>query len=303
MKTSIKSVKRVNTPTAYYCCRTVVKEIFPFAGNAVNLPQKLVIPPGVYRVHGRTYNLKQEGLYRFFFPCKDNQQRIVYRRDRLALISALSWIQTHGNRDSWKDVKALKKQALTEKLIITCGCISNFAYHVITGLGISCRCVGSFTLKDLNTYNTGHVFIEIKLNRKWTLADLDIGVLFRYKGRRLSLIEFARHAKTGQYKMEPLNASTPISTCCFKDRSKTDGYDYGLWMETYFCGSVAIRKWYRRIMMVPYIDERDILYMTTKKNSDIETAKRYWDICKFLECEEFINKFYKDNKKQERRAL
>ena len=63
-----KPVEKVNTPLAYHLCGVESRAFAAVAGKAAVLPAELVIPPGRYSVHGRTYALKREGLYRFIMP-------------------------------------------------------------------------------------------------------------------------------------------------------------------------------------------------------------------------------------------
>lgn len=277
---------------AFYCYRTIVREILPRAGKAVNLPHKLVIPPGIYQVHGKTYALKREGLYRFLFPGRnDNQQRIVYRNNVMALLSAIAWLQTHGNRDKGKDFQKLKQQALTEKLILTCGSICDFACRLLAELGVPCRRVCVLTLQKFNGYDDSHALIEVRIQGRWVLVDLDMKRCFRYRGQRLSLIETVRQVRHNQYALESLSSSALFSVCCFKKSNQEGVYDYGLWMETMLHNPKCLRQWYRRILMAPIIDQ----YITVDKKSDrVALAKLRRCLPKriFLERGAFIRKFY-----------
>ena len=91
-----------------------------------------MIPPGVYQVHGRSYQLAKEGLYRFMYPPVDNQQRVVYRSDTWAFASAVSWLASHANRDNEKSIPDKIGIALREKLIVTCGRISGLGCHLFS---------------------------------------------------------------------------------------------------------------------------------------------------------------------------
>lgn len=238
-----------NEPLAFHLCGEHSRRIRPCAGSGVPLPDTLVVPPGRYLVHGRSYELRREGLYRFLNPAIDNQQRIVHRDKPLALISALAWIASHGSRDHAHPREEWAAIAQREKLIITCGSISAFGAGILQAQGVSARVVSASTLAKLNTYDNGHVLLEAKLNGRWTLVDLDVKTMFRRGRRRLSLLEFAAAARTGDYTFERLAAATSFAVGCFVE----EGYDYGLFMETAFCTEACLRRWYRRVMMVPSI--------------------------------------------------
>ena len=86
-----------------------------FRGSAVpagtlGLPSSLVIAPGRYAFRGKTYDLQKQGLYRFIYPNKENQQRIVYDTNGgnvEALLSGLAWCVSHGNSDDSKSSRGV----------------------------------------------------------------------------------------------------------------------------------------------------------------------------------------------------
>jgi hypothetical protein len=280
-----------NRPCAFHLFNRSVTRVAPSAGKAANLPRRLVIPPGRYRVHGKVYDLKVEGLYRLIDPMRDNQQRIVYRKNPLALISALCWLQTHGNRDDKKEYNELAKQALTSKLIRTCGPACAFAKEVLRRQGIRARTVGVKTLKELNGYDDGHVLLEVLLGRKWILIDMDLNAVFVRKGKRLSLLELLPWIQRGGYQIERISGSIGLAIGAFHD----GGYDYCLWAESVFHSEEGLRNWYRRIMMFPTISDETCWFFTTRSSSDCRRAKHlYPQICvNYLPWADFQERFYR----------
>src|SRR5438552_12716517 len=91
-----------NRPLAFHLCGLDSYAIQAVNGPGKRLPSKLVLPPGRYTVHGRTYAVKREGLYRFLNPTVENQQRIIYKQDPIALLSSVCWLTSHGWRDEGK---------------------------------------------------------------------------------------------------------------------------------------------------------------------------------------------------------
>lgn len=281
----------INQPLAYYLCGQDVKDIHPGRVKGRPLPATLVIPPGIYRVHGHSYRLVNEGLYRFLHPAVDNQQRVVYRSDPWALVSALSWLSSHGNRDNLKNISDYLKIAMREKLIVTCSYMSGFGQHIFSEQGIPARVVQAVTLDKLNNYNNGHTLLEIKLGGKWTLVDLDIKFLFRRNGRRLSLLEAVEAVAEDNYQLEPLAQAVGITVSNFVRK----GYDYGLWMETNFFSHSAIRNWYRRIMMIPLMPKSDRPTCFTARTAfQRRKAKKYYPNSVYLPRPDFIRRFYRE---------
>lgn len=280
----------VNCPLAFHLRGTGIRGLRPCRAAGRALPARLVIPPGVYRVHGRNYRLGAEGLYRFLFPGKGNQQRIVHRRDPVALLSGLSWISTHGSRDNPSPFPALRRAALTRKLVVTCGRVSEFGRQLLARAGIPARVVWSFTLRPTNTYDTGHTMLEVRLGRRWTLVDLDANRLFRRRGKRLSLLEMSEAVEADDFELQPLSAATGTAIGGFTQK----GYDYGLWMDTIFVTEPWIRRWYRRVLRIPVLHADGGLFFTVRGSARRRAFERAWEKLKpvWLSRREFVRRFY-----------
>jgi hypothetical protein len=89
-------------------------------------------------------------------------------------------------------------------------------------------------------------------------VDLDVKFLFTKNGRRLSLLEFYKASQDGGYQMKPLAAAAGIAVGHFKQ----DGYDYSLFMESAFSSEAWLRRWYKRIMQIPFIFDETGRYST-----------------------------------------
>lgn len=258
--------------------------------SAAQLPETLVIPPGAYRVHGKTYRLEQEGLYRFFHPMRDNQQRIVYRKDLYALMSAVGWIHSHGSRDDYKGFDEVMRLGLTGKLILTCGPYSNFVVQLFSQLGIRIRRVSVRTLLERNGYNDGHVLSEVCLDGRWLAFDADPHVMYRHCGKRLSLLDLIPHVQAGDYEREPLAQAAKFAVTDFKDAQT--GYDFGLYYEVLLAQGDAA---FRRVMMIPFVTDAGKSHYTAYNEADRRRAGQSWPKEQYLPPEEFRSRFYPES--------
>lgn len=282
--------RTINRPFAFHLRGRDARNILPCRSNGQPLPETLVIPPGIYRVYGYSYRLAKEGLYRFFSPGIENQQRIVYRSDAWAFVSAISWLSSHGSRDDCKSIACKLKIAMREKLVITCGDMSAFGQHLLSEHGIPSRVVATSTLDELNNYDAGHVLAEVKIGGKWILADMDVKVLFRRSGRRLSLLQAVEAVAKDDYRLEPLAQAVGIAVSNFTEKN----YDYGMWMETKFFSQSAVRIWYRHIMGIPKISQDGKTYFTTPTDLQRKKAQSRWKNLTYLPRPDFIKRFYGD---------
>ncbi|MCH8476186.1 MAG: hypothetical protein LAT55_13275 [Opitutales bacterium] len=144
------------------------------APAVASLPSSLVIEPGFYTWQGVTYDCREEGLYRFFLPMQDTQQRIVWQSDVFALMSAIAWICVNGRADESLTVAEMLTRARTSKLRMLCGKQIEFAKAICDSahIAIENRVARSLTAGTPNNYYDGHVMLEAKVGGAWTLFDI-----------------------------------------------------------------------------------------------------------------------------------
>lgn len=278
-------------PVEVFCLHGVnVRKVDAAHGDTVAapLPANLVVPPGVYRYRGDNYNLERPGLYRLLCPMEDNQQRIVWRGDVYALMSAFCWLHCHGNRDDDKSFSEVMKLALTSKLVLTCGPFSKIAVALFTQLGLPIRQVRASTLEELNEYNNAHMLTEILLDGDWIVFDVDRHCLYRSAGKRLSLVDLIPCIRSGDYECEPLAGAVPFAVTEFK--SKQNGYDFGLWYETRL---TLGDDWLRRVMMIPKLSDEGGTFYTVYSEKDRTRSQELYPNINYLTPAEFRARFYK----------
>lgn len=255
-----------------------------------DLPSTLVIPPGVYRFRGRSFDLRDDGLYRFMLPPKETQQRIVRRQDGdpLAFISAACWMHSHGYREDGMKHEELLARALTGKLIMTCGPYSDFCHRLFNEHGLQTRKVAPRALYR-NGFDDGHIALEVMLDDHWTFIDVDQHVAVRRDGRRLSFLQTVLRVPADDYELEPLALSVPLAVGDFVD--KGDGYDYAMWMEAGIHSEATLRRWYRHILAVPLMGDG---HYTMPTEAGREMVERHWAEkgLKFLPMAAFAQRYY-----------
>ena len=181
-----------NKPLVYFARNQDIKLVNEIENNlGIELPNDLVIEKGAYNFYNKTYDLKEEGVYRFVYPEKINQQRIVYEKDLDSLLSAICWISSHGNTDDGKDFLEINNKVLNSKIFLTCGPKTEWIENFLSKYSVKCRIVASLTLEKWNSYDNGHVMIEIFREdlKKWILYDLDNNCFFE-KNQKQKAKEF-----------------------------------------------------------------------------------------------------------------
>ena len=280
-----------NRPVVFHLTGNVIVEVDSADLDGGDpLPEDLIIKRGHYRFSGKEYLLTDEGLYRFVLPGRINLQRIVYDDDVDALLSAISWIGTHGYSDDEKSHQELSNKALNSKLLISCGPISNWGHFLMNDQDITTRIVGTLTLDEWNTYDNGHTLLEVWRDRwsKWVLYDLDNNAYFtsREDNVPLSLVEFSDLVTKDGYEIIYLSSDTRVDV---SDLSATSGYNYSFISETV---QANIRDWYKRVIQVPliYSESESIFYFTDTLNEQI--IESYSESYIGLDEIEFNKRFY-----------
>jgi hypothetical protein len=278
---------------AFFLRGEEVSRIAPSGVKAPALPDALVVAPGEYEVFGESYRMQEEGLYRFLHPMNENRQCIVFREDVWALMSAVSWLASHGYRDNQKSYAEKLEIARAGKLVVTCGDFAVFVTKLFASLNLRARVVGMTTLIRRNGYNDGHVLNEVFFNGRWIVYDADQGQLYRAGNRRLNLLELIESTRNGGYTNEPLTASVPVAVGHFA----RNGYAYDLWMETCLSTPALYREIMLRLMGVPIVMEDDIHYFTAFNDADrCRVGELYPDQnLHFLPLREFRSRYYGDD--------
>lgn len=225
---------------------TYLMEMIPLGIQSVNngttLPDALVIPPGKYNVYGQTYDMAQEGLYRFLrYSDLTTVQRIVYDSDSIALISSMQWIFTQSYIDNSKTNVQLAAIAKADKLRISCGKAVDFMAWLMPQHGYQARYAGAITQQEWNYVNDGHAMVEIYLDGKWVLFDPAFNTRFWRDGEPLSLPEVAEDLGTVDVEYMAFDTGYDVSGLWYQ------GHSLGSLFEP-MMDSVLLKKYYERMM-------------------------------------------------------
>ena len=285
--------KEQNTSLVYFALMSNTENINSIENDdGIPLPASLIISKGNYQFHGKTYRLDREGLYRFIFPVDENQQRIVYESNLDSLLSSICWIFSHGNIDDGEDFSYVNKKALTSKIFVTCGPLSSWANKFLDNLSIKSRIVSTLTLDPWNSYDNGHILVEIfryDLN-KWVVYDLDNGCFFTCNKKPLSLIEFVESVPLNNYEIHRLTNRANMDISNFRDRKSN--FDFAFIVESRLSNEEKLREWYRHVIQIPLILDGKFSYFFNTEH--VKKIQSYSSYHKFLEKDEFMKKFYQN---------
>ena len=253
----------------------------------IDMDNSLILPPRIYKWGGKLYNLTNEGCYYLVdFKKEISRYVIIYKKDVLSLMSSISWLVTHGNKDEFKSFSEKIKKLKTKKLSLTCGPVSTFASKLLNKYHIENRIINFLTIDQWNTYDNGHVLIEVKINHRYVLFDLDNNLYFGLRGKKLKAKDFLDKIDFNLLKFRKLSKDSYVDT---------NGFYYNKINYIGFADYINnhIRKWYQRVMQVPIIIKNGIYYVGLNNKKYKDNILKYIPNAIILNKDEFFKKFYR----------
>jgi hypothetical protein len=242
---------------------------------------------------GKVYTFDREGLYRFT-TISDSVRNVIAIRDGdsvMPVLKALALMQIHGNRDSAADLPARRKLLLSRYWIsLTCGCISALTKDVLETAGFKARLVSSMTLRDWNTYNNGHVSLEVFFPdlARWVYVDVDMGYVFMHNGELLDCLGFWRCVREDRQPTFVPLAPKEVDPLWLEGNN----YSYAFYWRRTVPDIPAKWNWYRRVFEVFGFNEKDrTVYMASGKAAErVQEYRGHY--AKMLAEAAFVKKFY-----------
>lgn len=128
----------------------------------------------------------------------------VTSTDPVDAVRQIAGRHEHGSMDNLSPW-ALDTIALERKVRSTCTFVSDWAVTVLDRAGIEARVVSTLTLDEWDEDNNGHTMIEVRVDGRWVLFDVDRDVWFWRDGRPLSLVELVAAVPSGGYEIRSLS--------------------------------------------------------------------------------------------------
>lgn len=226
------------------------------------LPNSIMIHPGRYHFSGGNYECFIPGVYRFISPQHRNKQHVVLDiKDPVLSAILLSFLSVRGNNDNRKLNKELEQIAANRFLSLTCGQNCLFCQIILQNYGIKSRIVYSHTHDELNSYNNGHVLLEVYSLQyeKYILVDIDKKCTFIQNDNPLSLYEYGLAIYNKQAVNIDFHSSvTMVDLSSFVEKSTLFNYcfiEYG-----FYSSQESLIKCLSRICQVPIMNEHGKIY-------------------------------------------
>ena len=290
-----KKIKRIyNTENlVIYFYKANAIQLAPYKGKAIdnvislNRDSDLVLPPAIYEWGGEFYDMRKEGYY-YMVDFKKNLSRnfIIYKQDVESLLSSISWLHVHGNKDDQNSYNENLKKIKTSKLSLTCGYISTFVHKLLAEYNIQSRLITFLTMEEWNTYDNGHTLIEVKIGNEWILYDIDNNRYFEYSNVKMNGKNFLNiNIDWDKVRYIPLSNDENLDATDFSN----NGISYHGFGDLI---NNNINEWYKRVMQIPIIIENGVFYVGLPDQRFKERVLEYYPNAKILTRDQFLKHFY-----------
>lgn len=255
-------------------------------GEAGSLADGIFQPPGFVTVDGSVFDLRTEGVYRFYRLSRLSEQRIVWHGGLDSLLSMLGYLWLYGNVDDPMEPGSAFAAVRRRVIVATCTSIAHLAVAVLAAGNVTARPVLLITLDEWGGQDDGHTLVEVQSGEAgWFLYDPSFNICFAEKGHRLSLVKAVESLKHQYAVLERLPGNTGHGAF------RAHGFDYGFWVDERLQSNAILGDWYRRMAGVPLVYDDGTFFFADDglTNSDRERlARRY----RAIKRDAFLTRFY-----------
>lgn len=226
-------------------------------------------PQPLVEFAGRSYRLREEGLYRFLqrpddrrAPAESGLRNLIFLRSAdstVPFLRGLSRLIAHGNRDDVQPTRVLLPRLADRPwAVLTCGPARDLAIAALQELSPAYRTrrVDAFAAAGTeNGFDDSHSLFEVSGGafRAWTAVDIDYGLMFRASGEDFldTAALVAALAGGGAVRYEEL--SPKEFDLEFVGRERAAGYNFAVYQQRGVRDARARDRWYRRVLQRPVI--------------------------------------------------
>ena len=252
-----------------YCVFINNNSVTPVSGTLTAggaWPGVLVASPRTFQYNAITYNLNQEGVYKFSVPIQNTTNMIIYNGDILKLMESLNYLVVPGQDNEGWSTAQLNTRAMTSRIHMLCTTTVVWTMYWCAQLGIPARMCRVLRADTPNNFYDGHVIVEVKINNQWKLFDNNLGFKFvDGSGNLLALKDVC-----------PVQDTTPFQSLhALKDLSPSEQmynyvYHQSSTADMFLATDSMLKDWQQDIMQIPgivYTDGKTYFYMPSGTES------------------------------------
>lgn len=268
-----------NVLVAYRCHATSVERISPVdAVKTAALSDDLFQESGHVEVDNHVFDLRGDGLYRFYKLGEISQQRIVCNDGLSSLLQMIGYLWNYGNKDDFASLENLQKILKSRIITAGCGTLARVSGQIFKSIGIQTRLIAGMSKNPWNGQDDGHTLLEIKSPQgNWFVYDPSFHRIFN-----MPLIDVCRHRPFKVIHL-PGNRSNGGFV--------SNNYHYDFWIDERLLSEQSLNEWYSKVLDVPLIHDGEMFYYPESFLQDNE-RQRFSSRYIGLSEQDFRQKFY-----------
>ena len=162
-----------NNLVCYRCYDGKITRIEPVINpSTIHFSNNLFQEAGYVNFEGLTFDLRLDGVYRFYRLPEISEQRIVCKDGLFSLLKMLGYLWQYGNKDDDLTSDQLLQKLGERTLVLGCNSLSELSQQILNYYEIKSRLVACITCDPWNAQDDGHTLLEIKdENHQWFVYD------------------------------------------------------------------------------------------------------------------------------------
>jgi hypothetical protein len=244
-------VKTINNPVfCYRCFDGTFEEVLSVNQKVtVQLSDELLQEPGLVNFCGRVYDLRRDGVYRFYLLGKISEQRMVCDDGISSYLKMCGYLWAYGANDNQVIESDLYKKLKSQIVSCACGPLTSLNIFLARKLHFTARRAGCVTLDDWGGQDDGHTLLELLIESRWVAYDPSFNMMFSYEKDYLSVYQISRLGFPA-VSLEGLPGNP------FPREYKYLGYNYDFWVMARFLSQEFLLAWYQKIFQVPLLFDK-----------------------------------------------
>ncbi len=246
-----------------YCVFIDRDSITPITGTQTSgglWPGSLVASPRTFQYNAITYNLNQEGIYKFSVPSQNTTNMVIYDSDVASLIASLTYFIVPGQTDEGKTISQLNSKSLSSRINVLCSTACSWVAALLNSKGFSTRYVRCLRADTPNNFYDGHVMLEVHIAGQWKLFDVQLGFSFNAPLKDIAPVNNTS-VFNSMHVFKLYNPAEPMIN---------NVYDHANTIDMFMPNLDMLKEWQKNIMQIPGIvfsDGKTYFYMPSGTES------------------------------------
>ena len=250
------------------------------------LAKGLFQPPGFVAIGSSVFDLRSNGVYRFYRLARLSEQRIVWQGNLDVLLSMLGYLWIYGSLNDPEDRGSVLSTIRRRVIAGTCFRLASVAAELLADAGVTARVVAFVTLDSWGGRDDRHTLVEVQSpDSDWFLYDPSFNLCFVENGRRLSLVNAVESLRRERATLEHLPGTVGHGPF------NMHRLGHSFWVDERIGSNDILYDWYRRLAGLPLVHDNGIEAFS-ENGLSVCDQERFSRRYRMMSHEAFVARFY-----------